>query len=90
MRYCHECGAEVGSKATECAECSANLIGSTTDSQGSPAGSDAGFIDRIRALFDRSGDVESAAATPTADGGTDDADDAGDGGVVAAIRKRFD
>ncbi|MCL9814709.1 DUF4234 domain-containing protein [Natranaeroarchaeum aerophilus] len=61
MRYCHECEAEVGPKATECGECAANLIGSTANSQG-PAPSDGGgILDSLRNLF--GGDDDKQAST---------------------------
>lgn len=95
MRYCHECEAEVGPKATECGECEANLIGSTANTQGSVTGGNGGPLASLRALFDRGGDAGSSARAKT-DGGSDDSgsdDSAGDsddgGGFIASIKNRF-
>jgi|AntDeeMinimDraft_4_1070355.scaffolds.fasta_scaffold00033_25 hypothetical protein len=92
MRYCHECGAEVGSKATECEECAANLIGSTSNSQGTVSG-DGGFLASLKSLFDRGGAGDSSATSGTETGGASD-DDSGDEssddeGMFASITKRF-
>lgn len=96
MRYCHECEAEVGPKATECGDCGADLMGSTANSQGSVAGSNSGPLASLRGLFDRGGDAGSSAEAKTdgssndSDGGSDDSDnDSDDGGLLASIRNRF-
>jgi len=88
MRYCHECEADVGPKATECGECGANLIGSTANSQASSIAGNSGPLASLRALFDRGGDAKSSTEAKT-DGGDKNSDDDADSGFVASIKNRF-